>query len=144
MVPDEDISKSKETDCWWLNQGITQRGQVMGMGWGGDILKEWGCPASTQITSGVDTYSWSWPSSLLLRSSCFSYWPRSKGFSGGSCFHNKWTSVWLLLAQNSVSLSTQNTYPLRDQKVKGTSYLGPCWPGVCLVDHALSVVRLRT
>ena len=29
----------------------------MGMGSGGDILEEWACPVSTQITLGADTYS---------------------------------------------------------------------------------------
>lgn len=32
-------------------------GQVMGMGWGRDILEEWNCPTSTQITLGADSYS---------------------------------------------------------------------------------------
>lgn len=32
-------------------------GQVMGMGWGRDIVEEWNCPTSTQITLGADNYS---------------------------------------------------------------------------------------
>lgn len=28
------------------------RWQVMGVGWGGDILEQWNCPTSTQIIAG--------------------------------------------------------------------------------------------
>lgn len=54
------------------------------------------------------------------------------------------TIVSLLPAQNSEPLFTQNRYLLRTRRGKIPGTVGPHWPGVCLIECALPMVRLRT